>query len=209
MAGVFAANLSRLRQAKGVSQRKAAAELGVSQALLSHYENGIREPGLDFLCRVCSYYQVSADYILGRNNRKNALTGTPVRTEANSTEFDLEKLTEIDSLLLGDCIVAMEQMLAELGSRQLVNEVFAGLSLELYGMMRKLAAKEADALAGVDSSCVDARIRAAVSIAQLGAECQLEQLEYPQFGDLDIKFPEYYQSIVQVMYSAGTRLKRI
>ena len=28
------------------SQRKAASALGISQALLSHYENGIREPGL-------------------------------------------------------------------------------------------------------------------------------------------------------------------
>ena len=35
--------LSLLRQEKGVSQRKAAAELGISQALLSNYENGIRE----------------------------------------------------------------------------------------------------------------------------------------------------------------------
>ena len=32
-----------------MSQRKAAADLGISQALLSHYENGIREPGLAFV----------------------------------------------------------------------------------------------------------------------------------------------------------------
>ena len=41
----FSRTLSLLRQERGVSQRKAAADLGVSQALLSHYENGIREPG--------------------------------------------------------------------------------------------------------------------------------------------------------------------
>ena len=40
----FARTLSLLRQEKGVSQRAAAAELGISQALMSHYENGIREP---------------------------------------------------------------------------------------------------------------------------------------------------------------------
>ena len=33
---------------RGVSQRQAAQALEVSQALLSHYENGIREPGLAF-----------------------------------------------------------------------------------------------------------------------------------------------------------------
>ena len=53
MATDFSRTLSLLRQEKGVSQRKAAAELGISQALLSHYENGIREPGLAFVTRVC------------------------------------------------------------------------------------------------------------------------------------------------------------
>jgi transcriptional regulator with XRE-family HTH domain len=47
--------------------------LGVSQALLSHYENGIREPKLDFVIRVCGYYNVSADYILGRTDEKRSV----------------------------------------------------------------------------------------------------------------------------------------
>ena len=38
----FPRTLSLLRQEKKISQRKAAGELGVSQALLSHYENGVR-----------------------------------------------------------------------------------------------------------------------------------------------------------------------
>jgi len=63
---LFNERLSRLRKEKKISQRQVAADLHISQALLSHYENGIREPGLDFVCRVCEYYGVSADYILGR-----------------------------------------------------------------------------------------------------------------------------------------------
>ena len=51
----FARTLSLLRQEKGVSQRAAAAELGISQALMSHYENGIREPGLSFVVKACDY----------------------------------------------------------------------------------------------------------------------------------------------------------
>ena len=62
----FCANLSRLRREKGVSQRKAASDLRISQALLSHYENGAREPGLAFVCRACDYYGVTADFLLGR-----------------------------------------------------------------------------------------------------------------------------------------------
>ena len=53
----FSRTLALLRQEKGISQRKAAKELGISQALLSHYENGIREPGLAFVKKACDYYQ--------------------------------------------------------------------------------------------------------------------------------------------------------
>lgn len=63
--------LSELRRAKGISQKKAAGELGISPALLSHYENGIRECGLDFLLRLSEYYSVSCDYLLGKTSLKN------------------------------------------------------------------------------------------------------------------------------------------
>ena len=63
----FAGMLSHLRKEKGLSQRCAAADLGVSQALLSHYENDAREPKLEFVVKACEFYGVSADYILGRD----------------------------------------------------------------------------------------------------------------------------------------------
>ena len=55
-----------LRKEKGMSQKQAAADLGISQALLSHYEKGIRECGLDFLVKTAEYYDVTTDYLLGR-----------------------------------------------------------------------------------------------------------------------------------------------
>ena len=66
MSAEFAKYLSRLRRSSGISQREAATALGVSQALLSHYEKGIREPGLDFVIRAADYYGVSTDHLLGR-----------------------------------------------------------------------------------------------------------------------------------------------
>ena len=44
-----------LRKERGITQKQAAEDLGVSQALLSHYEKGIRECGLDFVVRVADY----------------------------------------------------------------------------------------------------------------------------------------------------------
>jgi len=64
----FNETLSALRHARNISQRQAAGELGISQALLSHYETGAREPGLSFVCRACDYYGVTADYLLCRSS---------------------------------------------------------------------------------------------------------------------------------------------
>ena len=64
----FSTVMSELRHARGLSQRAVATDLKISQALLSHYENGAREPGLAFVCKACDYYGVSADYMLGRTD---------------------------------------------------------------------------------------------------------------------------------------------
>lgn len=60
-----------LRKEKGLRQKEAADKLGVAQALLSHYENGKRECGLDFLVQAADFYGVSVDYILGRTSSRN------------------------------------------------------------------------------------------------------------------------------------------
>ena len=81
----FPDTLAALRRARGVTQRQAAADLGISQALLSHYEKGTREPGLSFLCRACDYYGVTADYLLCRS-------GHPGDVSVKESRAFLEKL---------------------------------------------------------------------------------------------------------------------
>ena len=62
----FARIITLQRKERQISQKQAAADLGISQALLSHYEKGIRECGLNFLVKIADYYNVSCDYLLGR-----------------------------------------------------------------------------------------------------------------------------------------------
>lgn len=70
MSTPISARLVSLRKEKNLSQKEAAVALGVSQGLLSHYEKGIRECGLDFLCRAATFYDVSSDYLLGLSDTK-------------------------------------------------------------------------------------------------------------------------------------------
>ena len=50
--------ITLLRKERGLSQKAAAEDLGISQALLSHYEKGIRECGLEFVVKVADYYAI-------------------------------------------------------------------------------------------------------------------------------------------------------
>ena len=68
----FSRVLTELRHQRGMSQKQAASDLGISQALLSHYENGAREPRLEFVVKVCEYYGVTSDRLLGIVNEENA-----------------------------------------------------------------------------------------------------------------------------------------
>jgi transcriptional regulator with XRE-family HTH domain len=85
----FAENLGNLRRERKLSQRQVAGELGISQALLSHYETDAREPRLEFVVKVSDYYSVTTDYILGRTKERDdgtAILAAKINTVVDSIE---------------------------------------------------------------------------------------------------------------------------
>ena len=66
--------ISELRISKGLSKKQLATALGVSASTISSYECGTRLPSLDMLVKLCYYFKVSSDYILGIEKPKNYST---------------------------------------------------------------------------------------------------------------------------------------
>ena len=64
----FGAILKDLRLEKGLSQTQLAASLSVSKGIISMWENGKREPTLFYLEKVADFFNVSLDYLAGREN---------------------------------------------------------------------------------------------------------------------------------------------
>ena len=129
----FSRTLSLLRQERGVSQRTAAADLGISQALLSHYENGIREPGLAFVVKACDYYHVSADFILGRtlSREGNMLTEQEILNAAEPGNIlQGSVLATLQSKLLSGAIGVLFGLLGKLNDKGAINA--AGMILLPY-----------------------------------------------------------------------------
>ena len=71
----------------------------MSQALLSHYENGVRVPRLEFVVKACDYYNVTADYLLGRSKEKNNKTPALINTLVDTIDELRDVLSAGDALL--------------------------------------------------------------------------------------------------------------
>ncbi len=56
--------LKAIRKQRNLNQQKVAMDLNISREALSHYENGKREPSLEMLRRLSSYFNVSIDFLI-------------------------------------------------------------------------------------------------------------------------------------------------
>ena len=63
----FGKTILDLRKQKNVTQDEMAAELGVTAAAVSKWENGYTLPDILMLCALADYFQVTTDALLGRN----------------------------------------------------------------------------------------------------------------------------------------------
>ena len=150
MATDFSRTLSLLRQEAGISQRKAAAALGISQALLSHYENGIREPGLAFVTRVCDFYHVSADYLLGRTaSRDGSIIEAAELYDASDEKGTLKGsiLATLQKKLVVNTTGVLFELLGKTGDREAITAAGDYLGDALYQLLRQLYREKAELLA--------------------------------------------------------------
>ena len=61
--------LKYLREDTGLTQKEMAEKLSINYRTYSGYERDEVEPGDDFIVKLCEYYNVSADYLLGMSEQ--------------------------------------------------------------------------------------------------------------------------------------------
>ncbi len=129
--------LALLRKEKGISQKKAAQELGVSQSLLSHYEKGIRECGLSFVLKASNFYDVSCDFLLGKSPNKK---GTTISIKDFQEKEDVIvpnnlKITYKKKILFSSLNILID-FLDKTNNNNLIKEIFSFLFLATYRVLR-------------------------------------------------------------------------
>ena len=140
MVNDFPRTLTYLRQEKKISQRQAASELKVSQALLSHYENGVREPGLQFVINAASYYGVSCDYLLGRTMTRD---GMPLSVN-DLPDFSAEKgnllkgniYAVLQKKLVANSVALVLELAGKTDDKTFISDVASYFSLATYKLFR-------------------------------------------------------------------------
>ncbi|MBE6757221.1 MAG: helix-turn-helix transcriptional regulator [Ruminococcaceae bacterium] len=135
--------ITLLRKERGLSQKQAAADLEISQALLSHYEKGIRECGLDFVVRAADYYGVSCDYLLGRAADKSgamiAVEEIPdIDPAAKDNQLRGSLLPVLNKKLIVNSVNVIFDLLQRASNKGLTTEVSAYLSMAVYNVFRQL-----------------------------------------------------------------------
>ena len=135
-----------LRKERGLSQKQVATDLEISQALLSHYEKGIRECGLDFLIKMAEYYEVSCDYLLGRTVQRK-LASVSAEDIPESDEIRHLKgnmINQINRKLLMNTTTVIFDLLAQIGNKKLTNAVSNYLMSAEYQIFRTIYCAEAN-----------------------------------------------------------------
>lgn len=215
----FSRVLSLLRQEKGISQRKAAAELGISQALLSHYENGIREPGLAFVTRVCDYYHVSADYLLGRSlSRDGAVIEAEDLIDASEAKENLRGsiMAKLQKKLIVNTTSVLFDLLGQVGSKEAVTQAGAYLSSALYQLFRQLyrSAGGNESYFSTDRVSFDMDVLSAdMTLARIQYTRALEAYkgDYPAVDaqSLANSYQGLAQAVAQVFHNTDERAKKL
>ncbi len=140
----FSRILTLLREERGLSQKKAASDLGISQPLLSHYENGLRECSLDFVIKVADYYEVTCDYLLGRTNVKagGQIVISDIPQDDESIQSFSEKksnmITVLNKKIIFNSLNIIFDILEKINHKGLTSECSKYLMSAAYSIFRLL-----------------------------------------------------------------------
>lgn len=224
----FSRVITLLRKERNISQKKASFDLSVSQALLSHYEKGKRECGLDFLVKAADYYSVSCDYLLGRSpepkGKTISLDEIPDDDLAQKERYGAGGvMVAFNKKLIINSINILFSLLQKCKSTTLVKEVSSYLMLATYQMFRTIYSanqKNDQNFFTIHKISATGATQAAMFLAATNATAAASGVEIngndavSQTEDLAIttnslaeEYPNYYSSIVNLIKNSEAKIQ--
>lgn len=100
--------IKTLRKKRGLIQEILAAEVGITQQMLSKYERDISVIKVDILKKLAEYFNVTTDYLLGMSDTKRDLSCEVKMNDSLDKYYDLievyKRLDEYDQEMIWSII---------------------------------------------------------------------------------------------------------
>ena len=90
----FGNKLRDLRERRNLTQLEVSKHINCSCKVLSNYELDKREPDFDTLLRICDFFDVTADYLLGRTDVSMHYKEITLDNKAETLLISFEKLPD-------------------------------------------------------------------------------------------------------------------
>ncbi len=203
--------ITLLREERGYSQKKAAADLGISQPLLSHYEKGLRECGLDFVVKVADYYDVSCDYLLGRTaNRTGGQIVISDIPEEDAGDFSFISktsgiITAFNKKIIFNSLNIIFDILEKINNKGLTTECSGYLTAVIYSMFRMLYSsnpKNSQNMFSVAEHIYKGKVHALQTICESNAENLANGLPIIEYRGVErTKVIELSPDIIEEQYA--------
>lgn len=101
-------NLKLLRKQHNLSQKEIGNIFHASQNTVSQWENGTRKPSYDIIQEIADYFDVSVDYLLGRQEQLPELNNKDQKEIQKILDETKEQLLSQDGLMF-DGVPATEE----------------------------------------------------------------------------------------------------
>lgn len=95
--------IRELRKAKKVTMKELGNMIGVAESTMSLYETGKRKPDPETLSRLADYFNVSVDYLLGRDEGQPPAApkySTDQRKEIVLKKLEKKSLAQLEAILV-------------------------------------------------------------------------------------------------------------
>ena len=105
--------LREIRKESGISLKKLGEIIGVAESTMSLYENEKRQPDYETLKKLADYFNVTTDYLLGREESPKII-GKDEKEIEKIIENTIENLSNTDGLMFDGEVPATEEEIEQL-----------------------------------------------------------------------------------------------
>lgn len=88
--------IKELRKSKKMSQSELGKFIGVSQTTVTAWENGRAEPSSSYVTKLATFFNVSTDYLLGRDPKEDDLKTADLADDDTIFTFEGKPIPEQD-----------------------------------------------------------------------------------------------------------------